>query len=364
MDRGPPGHLAALANERSGVGTRPGMVRLSVFPADPRGPAGRPACAFRSALCAHSCSLPGSGWTQPRGFAGRGRWCRPDGLGFVQLPKGLPLPARLALMGFVSKMPLRRRPACASTPCSLPTPPGGVSSVLDMRSSRLSPLGTLRLRREHSAPECQSGARSTLAVSHDFGGLLRTRGAGLLHPAADHGVRLVASTLRRSRVRAVLLDRSPTTEHRPVPPPESPPSLEVREVDSPPPERWGWSVSRAAGPKPCRRQATAWCPSPVSGLPVLDPERRQPIRRPAAEHPAGTAGRNPRAAPTDIRGSHRRGDTSRSRCGVPLLSFSRALLAGAVTLRSLPLVHSRTASPRPPAFSTLRSSSELFEVPT
>jgi len=39
-------------------------------------------------------------------------------------------------------------------------------------------------------------SRSALAVSHDFGGFLRTRGAGLLHPAADHGVRLVSGSLR------------------------------------------------------------------------------------------------------------------------------------------------------------------------
>jgi hypothetical protein len=34
---------------------------------------------------------------------------------------------------------------------------------------------------------------SVLAVSHDFDGLLRVRSAGLLHPAANHGVRLVSS---------------------------------------------------------------------------------------------------------------------------------------------------------------------------
>ena len=51
---------------------------------------------------------------------------------------------------------------------------------------------TPRLRCEPSAPECHSGTCSARAVSHDFGGLLHTRGAGLLHPAADHGVRLVS----------------------------------------------------------------------------------------------------------------------------------------------------------------------------
>jgi len=61
-----------------------------------------------------------------------------------------------------------------------------------MRTYRLAPGGSPRLRCEPSAPDCHSGTPSVLAVSHGFDGLLRARGAGLLHPAADHGVRLVA----------------------------------------------------------------------------------------------------------------------------------------------------------------------------
>jgi hypothetical protein len=194
-------------------------------------------------------------------------------------------------------MPLRRRPACASTPCSPPTPPGGVSSGLDMRSFRLAPSGTLRLRREHSAPECQSGARSALAVSHDFDGFLRTRGAGLLHPAADHGVRLVAGTLRRRADRAVLLDRGPTTKHRPTSPPESPPSLEVREVDSPPPRRWSWSVSRRSG----RGRVVARQPRGVRRRFRVSPSGR----RRGVSRPEGLPLNTSRTPPAEARGPPR-----------------------------------------------------------
>lgn len=99
---------------------------------------------------------------------------------------------RTPLMGFVSKMPLHRHPLCASCPSSLSSSPGEVSCGQDMRSSGLAPVRPPRLRCEPSVPACHSGTPSALAVSHDFGGLLRARGAGLLHPAADHGVRLVA----------------------------------------------------------------------------------------------------------------------------------------------------------------------------
>jgi len=78
-----------------------------------------------------------------------------------------------------------------------------------MRVFRLSPSHSPRLRCEPSAPACHSGTRSALAVSHGFAGLLHTRSAGLLHPAADHGVRLVAGngsvlTPPRPEVRAHL----------------------------------------------------------------------------------------------------------------------------------------------------------------
>jgi len=43
-----------------------------------------------------------------------------------------------------------------------------------------------------------SASRSTLVVSHHFGGLLRSDSAGLLHPAAGHEVRHVSQFTRRS----------------------------------------------------------------------------------------------------------------------------------------------------------------------
>ena len=58
-------------------------------------------------------------------------------------------------------------------------------------------------------------------------------------------------------------------------------------------------------------------------------------------------GRSPRVAPNALRGSHGKSHASRSRCGLPLHSLSRALPSGAVTLRSFSLAHSRAASPRP-----------------
>lgn len=264
---------------------------------------------------------------------------------------GCALPTRLPLMGFVSASPLRRHAAYASTPCSSPTPLDGVPGGPGIRDLGIAPADTSRLRDAHSAPDCpangHSSACSAPAVSHDFDGLLRIRGAGLLHPAADHGVRLVARTLggRVEASRRV----GPRSNRR------SPPIAALRGpsiaggTGGEPRRRstGGEAFSRTVRPEPCCRQATAWCPSSGAGCPVLTSERRQPVRRPAADHLADTAGRSRRAAPTDLRGSRRQGVASRSRCGVPLPSFSRALLTGAVTLRSLPLVHSRTASPRP-----------------
>jgi hypothetical protein len=107
---------------------------------------------------------------------------------------------RTPLMGFVSKMPLHRHPLCASGPSLRSSSTGEVSCGQDMRSGGLAPIVPPRLRCEPSAPVSQTGTSSARAVSHDFGGLLRARGAGLLHPAADHGVHLVA--VRPLRVRA------------------------------------------------------------------------------------------------------------------------------------------------------------------
>jgi hypothetical protein len=102
--------------------------------------------------------------------------------------------AGLLSWGSSQRLPLHRHPTCASSPGLLPTPSRGVPSGLGMQPFRLSPSVLPRLRCEPSAPACQSGTPSALAVSHDFGGLLHTRSAGLLHPAADHGVRLVAGS--------------------------------------------------------------------------------------------------------------------------------------------------------------------------
>jgi hypothetical protein len=71
----------------------------------------------------------------------------------------------------LSKMPLHRRPRRASTP--------GLGLLLRLRPGAASP-----------------GSRSALVVSHDFGGFLRACGAGLLRPAADHGVHLVSGGSR------------------------------------------------------------------------------------------------------------------------------------------------------------------------
>jgi len=101
---------------------------------------------------------------------------------------------RTPLLGFVSKMPLHRHPTCASGPSLLSSPPGEVSCGQDMQSLELALWGPPRLRCEPSAPVCETRTPSARAVSHDFGGLLRARGAGLLHPAADHGVHQVADS--------------------------------------------------------------------------------------------------------------------------------------------------------------------------
>ena len=101
------------------------------------------------------------------------------------------------------KDPLHRHPLCASTPGvgSAPAPPErgppsrslGVSQRA-LRSPGSRPVAFAPITFGPGMPLPES--RSALAVSHDFGGFLRTRGAGLLHPAADHGVRLVSGSLR------------------------------------------------------------------------------------------------------------------------------------------------------------------------
>lgn len=59
-------------------------------------------------------------------------------------------------------------------------------------------------------------SRSTLVVSHHLGGLLRATAAGLLHPAASHGVRRVSRCRRPSHSR-VLRPVSPFPATRFIP---------------------------------------------------------------------------------------------------------------------------------------------------
>jgi hypothetical protein len=59
-------------------------------------------------------------------------------------------------------------------------------------------------------------SRSTLVVSHHLGGLLRATAAGLLHPAASHGVRRVSRCQRPSHPR-VLRPVSPFPATRFIP---------------------------------------------------------------------------------------------------------------------------------------------------
>lgn len=136
------------------------------------------------------------------------------------------------------------------------------------------------------------GTRSALAVSHDFGGLLRTRGAGLLHPAANHGVRLVSGhppvlpprhpTGARSpcggRVRADGARPGAARSEDPavgvdVPGADEPklgargtgdrgctPSLEKREVDLLGPVTERGACGARCGPKPQNALASRWPP--------------------------------------------------------------------------------------------------------
>lgn len=84
----------------------------------------------------------------------------------------------------VSPLPVRYRPRRAGCPAGWTCSRSGLR-LLDHR-------GFVASLRPQNA---NSGTRSALAVSHDFGGLLLTRSAGLLHPAADHRVRLVADDI-------------------------------------------------------------------------------------------------------------------------------------------------------------------------
>ena len=139
-----------------------------------------------------------------------------------------------------------------------------------------------------------------------FGGLLRTRGAGLLHPATDHGVRLVAG-LRPIRVPSRRLQgRS-----------RAPPGGGSRRASISGGSGGrrpaalagvGWSV-RAPGTEVLAARVGRCATSTRSG-----PKTRLPS--PAGIDVGAEATGSTRA---DLRGSRRRSAASRSRCGPPLL---------------------------------------------
>jgi hypothetical protein len=110
-----------------------------------------------------------------------------------------------------------------STPDSRPSPPSGVPSGLDMHRLPLALLSVPRLRCESSAPTCQVETRSAHAVSHDYDGLLHTRGVGLLHPTANLEVRLVAG-----HPTTLAPHRPPTCRHLAVPAAERPAPIPLR----------------------------------------------------------------------------------------------------------------------------------------
>ncbi len=283
-----PADLRAPQGERGRI-ARSEVLRSSVLPAA-RGGSGRSPCAaLRGPPCAGASWGPPPGWGEDRAAPpGRSR------------PASAPVGARSASPtsshGVRLKDPLHRHARGASTPGSPPSSPGEVSGGPDRPPPPLARRRRPRLRREPSAPDCHSGARSALAVSHDFGGLLRTLVAGLFHPAADHGVRRVAGAPGHSEERSGALHSRRSG-------------------------RWRPEASRArTGTRASRRHR------PGSGV-----MREGRIRRRLLA-----------------------GARTGRRSGSPLLPFSRAIPTGAVTLRSVSLVHSRTASPRPHALPTLQ----------
>jgi hypothetical protein len=102
----------------------------------------------------------------------------------------------------VSSLRVRYRPRRAGCPAGWTCSRSGLR-LLDHRGFVAS------LRPQNANP----GTRSALVVSHDFGGLLLTRSAGLLHPAADHRVRLVAGNVSILDPHHPLGARTPCGEH-------------------------------------------------------------------------------------------------------------------------------------------------------
>jgi len=258
-------------------------------------------------------------------------------------------------------------------------------------------LRPLRLRCEPSAPECHSGTPSAHAVSHDCGGLLHARGAGLLHPAADHGVRLVAgltlvlaprfpsaSRSRRSvawsgerTLRCWVVRRQPAggwhpgsqwakahcerrTEDRAVSiageararVPRPLPVVGGDDTNHRPESVSWWAVrwlaSGALPPRlPCAFAAGGALAVPVAGFDWGGHLRRSEDRA-CADDDRAEAWRRPVPTFSQCRAEallREVGAACRSVERLRAPACSRALPSGAVTLRSFPLVHSRATSP-------------------
>jgi hypothetical protein len=101
---------------------------------------------------------------------------------------------------------VRAPPACKNRLLSWGCPKIAPSSTyVPSVHSRVSRDATRAPRLSHpSAWSCHRQARSVLVVPPDFDGFLRSNAAGLLHPAADHGVHCVSAQARSSDV-----DRQP-----------------------------------------------------------------------------------------------------------------------------------------------------------
>jgi hypothetical protein len=137
------------------------------------------------------------------------------------------------------------------------------------------PLG----RRYHPTTSC-----STLVVSHHLGGLLRATAAGLLHPAASHGVRRVSWCRRPSHPR-VLRPVDPFPATRFIPFKGFPSSAAVphhcgpflHAVDRQPPRPKPWSDRGRNRLAPPHRSALALAPPhrPRPGDGLSPPKRRQ-----------------------------------------------------------------------------------------
>lgn len=213
------------------------MVRLSVLPADPGGPAGFPACSFRGlprarapdpcpgpgghSLAASRVGVGGAALTVSASCSSRrGYLSLPDLLSWGSSQR---CPSVEILR--VRPLPVHYRPRPAGCPadwtCALsgsrPWERFGFVANARPRNANpvlVPPLPFLTTSAVYSAHEAQ--VCCTLLPTMGFAWLQAPPGGG----------RTGLSAGPKSNI-----------EHRPIPPPESPPSLEVREVDSSPPRR-------------------------------------------------------------------------------------------------------------------------------